>query len=79
MRVVPALLGWHDPGSAFSAAMQFAALAAVVSYFWRDVREICHGSLTAIRQRDFNNQSFRLAVAILIATIPIGISMGLLI
>jgi hypothetical protein len=27
MRVVPALLGWQDPGSAFSAAMQLAALA----------------------------------------------------
>ena len=38
MRIVPALLGWRDPGSAFSAAMQMAALAAVISYFWRDVR-----------------------------------------
>ena len=27
MRIVPALLGWKDPGSAFSAAMQLAALA----------------------------------------------------
>ena len=33
MRIVPALLGWRDPGSAFSAAMQLAALAAVISYF----------------------------------------------
>jgi undecaprenyl-diphosphatase len=39
MRLVPAVLGWQDPGSAFSAAMQLAALAAVVSYFWTDVRE----------------------------------------
>ena len=40
MRIVPGLLGWSDPGSAFSAAMQLAALAAVISYYWRDVREI---------------------------------------
>ncbi len=33
MRLVPAFLGWPDPGSAFSAAMQLAAPAAVVSYF----------------------------------------------
>ena len=33
MRVVPALLGWQGPGSSFSAAMQLAALAAVVSLF----------------------------------------------
>ena len=31
MRIVPAVLGWQDPGSAFSAAMQLAALAAVIS------------------------------------------------
>ena len=38
MRVVPALLGWQDPGSAFSAAMQLAALAAVVALVARGRR-----------------------------------------
>jgi undecaprenyl pyrophosphate phosphatase UppP len=44
VRLVPSLLGWQDPGSAFSAAMQLAALAAVVSFFgrtfeiWRQTR-----------------------------------------
>lgn len=74
MRIVPALLGWHDPGSAFSAAMQLAALAAVVSYFWRDVSAVTSGSITAWKQRDFNSPMFRLAVAIILATIPIGIA-----
>src|SRR5438046_7784100 len=73
MRIVPAVLGWHDPGSAFSAAMQLAALVAVVSYFWRDVRQVTVGSITALRQRDYRNPSFQLGLAILIATIPIGI------
>src|ERR1039458_5352435 len=73
MRLVPALLGWQDPGSAFSAAMQLAALAAVVSYFWRDVRSVAFGSIAAIRRSDYQDKSFRLAVAITIATIPIGI------
>ncbi|MFC5476122.1 undecaprenyl-diphosphate phosphatase [Paraherbaspirillum soli] len=74
MRIVPALLGWHDPGSAFSAAMQLAALAAVISYFWSDVRQVAVGGVTALRQRDFSNPSFRLGLAIIIATIPIGIA-----
>jgi undecaprenyl-diphosphatase len=74
MRIVPALLGWPDPGSAFSAAMQLAALAAVVSYFWRDIQAVVTGSIGAVRQRDFSNQSFKLAVAIVLATIPIGIA-----
>src|ERR1035437_2837714 len=50
MRIVPALLGWRDPGSAFSAAMQLAALAAVLSYFWRDVHGVAFGSIAAIRR-----------------------------
>ncbi|MGY2285512.1 undecaprenyl-diphosphatase UppP [Pseudomonas gingeri] len=74
MRIVPAVLGWQDPGSAFSAAMQLAALAAVVSYFWRDVRDVFGGSIGAVRQRDFDSQWFKLAVAIILATIPIGIA-----
>jgi undecaprenyl-diphosphatase len=74
MRIVPALFGWQDPGSAFSAAMQLAALAAVVSYFWSDVRGIVTGSATALARREFANPHFRLAVYIIIATVPIGIA-----
>ena len=74
MRVVPALLGWRDPGSAFSAIMQLAALAAVLSYFWRDVRDVCTGSVQAVRQRNYQSPAFRLAIGILLATIPIGIA-----
>jgi len=74
MRIVPALLGWQDPGSAFSAAMQLAALAAVIGYFWRDVRDIVFGSLTALARRDFFDHSLRFAFGIFIATIPIGIA-----
>ena len=74
MRLVPALLGWQDPGSAFSAAMQLAALAAVVTYFWTDVRDIAAGSVGAVLQRDWRSPLLRLAVGIIIATIPIVIA-----
>src|SRR6202795_4474596 len=47
MRILPAVLGWQDPGSAFSAAMQLAALGAVVSYFWTDVRGLAVNSIAA--------------------------------
>src|ERR1044072_4320533 len=60
MRVVPALLGWRDPGSAFSAAMQLAALAAVVSYFWKDVSALSAGSVQAVWRRDFQSRDLRL-------------------
>jgi undecaprenyl-diphosphatase len=74
MRIVPALLGWQDPGSAFSAAMQLAALAAVIAYFWRDVRDILFGSLSAVVRRDFTDRELRLAFGIVIGTIPIGLA-----
>jgi undecaprenyl-diphosphatase len=74
MRVVPALLGWQDPGSAFSAAMQLAALTAVVSYFWKDVTHLISTSLYAVTNRQFDNQHFRLSVGIVLATIPIVIA-----
>ena len=73
MRLVPALFGWRDPGSAFSAAMQLAALAAVVTYFWSDIREILFGSVSAVVRRDWRDRSFRFAMAIVLATIPIVI------
>ena len=77
MRIVPALLGWPDPGSAFSAAMQLAALAAVISYFWSDVRDLVTHSVSALVRRDFSDQWFRLALGIILGTIPIVIG-GLL-
>ncbi len=77
MRLVPAVLGWRDPGSAFSAAMQLAALVAVVSYFWSDVRGLVFGSVSAVARRDWRDKSFQFAMAIVLATIPIVIG-GLL-
>src|ERR1700690_1574139 len=74
MRLVPALFGWQDPGSAFSAAMQLAALAAVVSYFWHDIRELTLGSIFAVAHRKFDDPHLRLALWIVFATIPIGVA-----
>lgn len=73
MRIVSALLGWRDPGSAFSAAMQLAALAAVISYFWQDVRRLAVGSVSAIGRRQFADPEFRLVIWIGLATVPIAL------
>jgi undecaprenyl-diphosphatase len=74
MRVVPALLGWPDPGSAFSALMQMAALGAIVLYFRHDVSEIVAGSARAIVKRDTKSPALRAAAGIVLATIPIVIA-----
>jgi undecaprenyl-diphosphatase len=74
MKIVPAMLGWQDPGSAFSAAMQLAALAAVISYFWTDVRGLVFGSISALVRRDFQDRNFQLAMFITLGTVPIVIA-----
>ena len=71
LRIVPAFLGWRDPGSAFSAAMQVAALAAVVSYYWIDIRGIGFGAIDAVRRLDFRDWNFRFLIWLILATIPI--------
>lgn len=77
MRVVPAMLGWTDPGAAFSAAMQLAALLAVVSYFRHDLIALVGGSWRAVKRGEFGDRHLRLSLWIGVATLPIAVA-GLL-
>lgn len=49
------------------------ALAAVVSYFWSDIRQIAEGSIEAVAKGRWHSPEFRLALGIGVATIPIEI------
>jgi undecaprenyl-diphosphatase len=49
LRIVPALLGWSDPGAAFTAVIQFGTLVAVLAYFWRDIVRIATATLADLR------------------------------
>ncbi len=77
LRVVPALLGWQDPGTAFSAAMQLASLIAVISYFWQDIKGLTGATVRAIAKRNYHSESFRLVLGLLLGTLPL-IAAGLL-
>jgi undecaprenyl-diphosphatase len=43
LRIVPALLGWPDPGAAFTAVIQLGTLVAVLAYFRHDIVSITRG------------------------------------
>lgn len=77
LRIVPALLGWPDPGSAFSAAMQLASLVAVLTFLWPDVTRITREAAAALGRNDWRDHSLRMVSSIVVGTIPIGIA-GLL-
>jgi len=74
LRIIPGLLGWPDPGSAFSAAMQLASFVAVVTYFWSDIRSLSVGAFEASRRRDWSAEPFRLVLGIAIGTLPLVIA-----
>lgn len=71
LRVVPALLGWQDPGAAYSAVIQLGSVLAVFSYFWKDLHCLATGSIKALQAKDLADQHLRLAAAIVIGTIPV--------
>jgi len=74
LRIVPAVLGWPDPGSAFSAAMQLASLLAVVTFFGRDILTLTRQAAAAVRARNREDHSLRMAAGILVGTVPIGLA-----
>ena len=39
-RIVASIMGWDDPGAAFTAVIQLGTMAAVVIYFWKDLWRI---------------------------------------
>ncbi|MEL4895908.1 undecaprenyl-diphosphate phosphatase [Crocosphaera sp. Alani8] len=82
LKVVPVVLGWGDPGVAFTAVIQLGSIAAVLWYFWSDLSQITQGMIRAVRQSDYQSHDFRLGIGILLGTLPIvffGLSMKVLI
>jgi undecaprenyl-diphosphatase len=78
LRIVPALLGWSDPGAAYSAIIQLGTVAAVLGYFRKDIVALTKGFLAGLRAKDpFGTQESRLAWFVGLGTIPISVA-GLL-
>lgn len=74
--LVPAFTGWADQGVAFDLAVHIGTLAAVLLYFRKDVGALARDGSLSLMQRRHVGQS-RLALALVIGTIPTGLA-GLL-
>jgi undecaprenyl-diphosphatase len=78
LRVIPALLGWPDPGAAFTAVIQFGTLVAVLLYFTRDILGISTAMFQDVRSvNPLRNRQAKLGWMIAAGTIPIVV-LGLL-
>jgi undecaprenyl-diphosphatase len=74
LRIVPAFLGWEDPGAAFTAVTQLGTMAAVLLYFREDLWRITRAWLRSLRDRSVRRElDARLGWYIVLGTIPIGI------
>ena len=74
LRIVPALVGWDDPGAGFTAVIQLGTMAAVLLYFRDDLRRIAVAWLRELRV-PFRRRSHdaNLGWFIILGTIPISI------
>ncbi len=70
-RIVPALLGWEDPGAAFTAVTQLGTEAAVLIYFRHELWAIATTWLRGPRR--YEDPDVRLGWFLIVATIPIGV------
>jgi len=78
LRIAPQLLGWGDPGVAYSAIIQLGTVAAVLLYFRRDIVRLAVAWVRGIAERKpFGTLDSRLAWFVLIGTLPIAV-VGLL-
>jgi undecaprenyl-diphosphatase len=74
LAIVPALLGWPDPGADFTAIIQLGTLLAVLIYFARDLVRLASAFVRDLWQgTPFATQDARLAWLVGLGTIPIAV------
>jgi len=71
LKVVPVLLGWGDPGVAYTAVIQLGSIAAVIAYFRDDLADVIRSVGRAFREGQWREPSARLGLAIVLGTVPI--------
>jgi undecaprenyl-diphosphatase len=74
--LVPVLVDWPDQGLAFDVAVHFGTLSAVVLYFRHQLSAMARAWFGSLGSR-YPDQEARLAWAVLLGTVPLGLS-GLL-
>jgi undecaprenyl-diphosphatase len=74
--LLPIIAGWEDQGLAFDVAVHFGTLTAVIFYFRKTVATLTVDWFASVNQCAMVGES-RLAWAVLLGTIPVGL-VGLL-
>jgi undecaprenyl-diphosphatase len=74
LRIVPAFMGWEDPGAAFTAVTQLGTMAAVLLYFRADLWRIARTWTASLWRPELRGElDARMGWYIILGTIPIAI------
>jgi len=76
LRVVPAFLGWGDPGTAFTAVVQLGTMAAVLIFFREELLRIARATIGSLQDRSLwhtRERDAREGWYIVLGTIPIAV------
>jgi undecaprenyl-diphosphatase len=74
LRILPALVGWPDPGAAFTAVSQIGTETAVILYFRKDIAKIVSSwARSLVNPKYRGSQEARMGWLIIIGSIPISI------
>ena len=72
--IVPAILGWEDPGAAFTAVIQLGTEAAVLIYFRKDLWQIGSTWTRSLTRSELRGElDARMGWYLIAATIPIAL------
>jgi len=74
LRIVPAFMGWEDPGAAFTAVIQLGTMAAVLLYFRADLWRIARTWTASLRRPELRAElDARMGWYLIVGTIPISL------
>jgi undecaprenyl-diphosphatase len=71
--LLPYLFKFPDPGLAFDVALHFGTLTAILGYFWKDWLNILGSLPKLVRERKVSSKEQKLAILLLVASIPAAI------
>ncbi|MEI8032841.1 MAG: undecaprenyl-diphosphatase UppP [Chlorobiaceae bacterium] len=72
LRIIPALIGWEDPGAAFTAIIQIGTLMALLIYFRKDIFSIAAAVIRGVFQgKPLESPEAKMGWMIAVGTIPI--------
>lgn len=74
LRIVPALAGWKDPGTAFTAVIQLGTMLAIVVYFWRELLHVTVAWFKGLVDKSVRSTlEYKMGWYLILATIPVGV------